>query len=121
MSVSFSRTLPAALATVVLVASTALVAGAPASASDQASQVTPAKASPTVKGAKTDPILFFAADGLRQDLVQQYANQGVMPAMRRLLRNGASATGGGLLTQAPPNTGAATNKRQLLVPRSRAA
>ena len=56
--------------------------------------------------AKTDPVLFFAADGLRQDLVQHYADHGVMPAMRRLIKKGASATGGGLLTQAPPNTGA---------------
>jgi hypothetical protein len=50
--------------------------------------------------------LFFASDGLRQDLVRKYAAQGVMPTMRDLLKNGASASGNGLLTQAPPNTGA---------------
>jgi Type I phosphodiesterase / nucleotide pyrophosphatase len=50
--------------------------------------------------------LFFASDGPRQDLVEKYAAQGVMPTMRGLLKNGASASGNGLLTQAPPNTGA---------------
>ncbi len=53
------------------------------------------------------PVVFFAADGLRQDMVEKYAaRRNLMPAMRELLRKGASATGGGLLTQAPPNTGA---------------
>ncbi len=50
--------------------------------------------------------VFFASDGLRQDLVERYAAQGVMPTMRSLLRNGVKASGNGLLTQAPPNTGA---------------
>jgi 2',3'-cyclic-nucleotide 2'-phosphodiesterase (5'-nucleotidase family)/predicted AlkP superfamily phosphohydrolase/phosphomutase len=50
--------------------------------------------------------LFFASDGLRQDLVKKYAAQGVMPTMREFLNKGASASGNGLLTQAPPNTGA---------------
>ncbi|MGH9227308.1 MAG: 5'-nucleotidase C-terminal domain-containing protein [Acidimicrobiales bacterium] len=50
--------------------------------------------------------VFFASDGLRQDLVQKYAGAGVMPTMADFLKKGASATGGGLLTQAPPNTGA---------------
>jgi len=50
--------------------------------------------------------VFFTADGLRQDLVQKYAAQGVMPTMAKFLENGTSAAGGGLLTQAPPNTGA---------------
>ncbi|MET0740343.1 MAG: 5'-nucleotidase C-terminal domain-containing protein [Candidatus Nanopelagicales bacterium] len=56
--------------------------------------------------ARTDKAVFFASDGLRQDLVQKYAGQGVMPTMGEFLKKGASATGGGLLTQAPPNTGA---------------
>jgi 2',3'-cyclic-nucleotide 2'-phosphodiesterase (5'-nucleotidase family)/predicted AlkP superfamily pyrophosphatase or phosphodiesterase len=56
--------------------------------------------------------LFFVADGLRQDLVEQYASDAKnprnssMPAMAELLKKGVSASGGGLLTQAPPNTGA---------------
>ena len=51
--------------------------------------------------------IFFVADGLRQDMVEKYAAQrNVMPNMRTLLRNGVKAAGDGLLTQAPPNTGA---------------
>ncbi len=54
----------------------------------------------------TDRAVFFVADGLRQDLVATYAAKGQMPTMARFLRNGTQAAGGGLLTQAPPNTGA---------------
>ncbi len=54
----------------------------------------------------SDKVLLFAADGMRQDAVERYAGQGRMPAMRELLRRGAKASGNGLLTQAPPNTGA---------------
>jgi 2',3'-cyclic-nucleotide 2'-phosphodiesterase (5'-nucleotidase family)/predicted AlkP superfamily phosphohydrolase/phosphomutase len=50
--------------------------------------------------------VFFTSDGMRQDLVKRYAAEGVMPTMGSLLKNGASASGNGLLTQAPPNTGA---------------
>jgi hypothetical protein len=53
-----------------------------------------------------DPVLLFAADGLRQDIVERYAADRGVPGFRDLLRNGASARGGGMLTQAPPNTGA---------------
>ena len=53
-----------------------------------------------------DKLLFFASDGLRQDVVAKYADQGVVPGFRDLLRHGAFASGNGLLTQAPPNTGA---------------
>ena len=56
---------------------------------------------------KRAPMLMFVADGMRQDLVERFGADGRgLPAMTRLLRTGASATGGGLLTQAPPNTGA---------------
>jgi type I phosphodiesterase/nucleotide pyrophosphatase len=53
-----------------------------------------------------DKLLFFASDGLRQDAVETYAKQGAVPGFRDLLRNGAKASDNGLLTQAPPNTGA---------------
>lgn len=53
-----------------------------------------------------DKVIFFASDGLRQDMVEDFANQGLMPAMAGLLRAGAKAADNGLLTQAPPNTGA---------------
>ena len=51
-------------------------------------------------------VIFFTSDGLRQDAVARYVDQGYLPTMKDLLTNGASAKGGGLLTQAPPNTGA---------------
>ena len=53
-----------------------------------------------------DTAVFFAADGMRQDLVERYAAKGLMPTMAEFLKKGTSATGNGLLTQAPPNTGA---------------
>jgi 2',3'-cyclic-nucleotide 2'-phosphodiesterase (5'-nucleotidase family) len=57
--------------------------------------------------AKSTPkAVFFASDGMRQDAVKQYADQGVMPTMAKFLKNGTYASGNGLLTQAPPNTGA---------------
>jgi 2',3'-cyclic-nucleotide 2'-phosphodiesterase (5'-nucleotidase family)/predicted AlkP superfamily phosphohydrolase/phosphomutase len=58
------------------------------------------------KDSLTDKVIFFAADGMRQDLVETYADQRSMPNMRELLRHGAKAGDNGLLTQAPPNTGA---------------
>jgi 2',3'-cyclic-nucleotide 2'-phosphodiesterase (5'-nucleotidase family) len=51
-------------------------------------------------------LLFYVSDGMRQDAVERYARQGVLPGFRALLRNGAHASDHGLLTQAPPNTGA---------------
>lgn len=66
----------------------------------------PAAAKPSPAAPGTAKAVFFAADGLRQDLVAQYAARGLMPTMASFLKNGASATGNGLLTQAPPNTGA---------------
>jgi 2',3'-cyclic-nucleotide 2'-phosphodiesterase (5'-nucleotidase family)/predicted AlkP superfamily phosphohydrolase/phosphomutase len=53
-----------------------------------------------------DKLLFFASDGMRQDAVERYADEGVTPGFRDLLKHGAYASGHGLLTQAPPNTGA---------------
>src|SRR5687768_2624486 len=49
-------------------------------------------------------LLFFASDGLRQDAVEEYAKG--TPGFRELLRDGTKASDHGLLTQAPPNTGA---------------
>ena len=68
--------------------------------------VVPASAAPVVseQNPKTDRVILFAADGMRQDLIQKYAS--VMPTMADFLKKGASASGNGLLTQAPPNTGA---------------
>ncbi|HWT22942.1 MAG TPA: 5'-nucleotidase C-terminal domain-containing protein [Solirubrobacteraceae bacterium] len=61
--------------------------------------------SPGANG-RADKLLLFAADGLRQEAVARYSAEGVTPGFRRLLRDGIRASGQGLLTQAPPNTGA---------------
>jgi 2',3'-cyclic-nucleotide 2'-phosphodiesterase (5'-nucleotidase family) len=64
-------------------------------------------AAPSKSGGDRDhKLLFFASDGLVQDRVEKYADQGAVPGFRDLLKQGARASGGGLLTQAPPNTGA---------------
>jgi 2',3'-cyclic-nucleotide 2'-phosphodiesterase (5'-nucleotidase family)/predicted AlkP superfamily pyrophosphatase or phosphodiesterase len=68
--------------------------------------VVPATAAAAPPPPLTDKAVFFASDGLRQDLVRKYAGQGLMPTMRSFVRSGAIAAGNGLLTQAPPNTGA---------------
>ncbi len=58
------------------------------------------------RGSEHEQVIFFASDGLRQDLVEEFADDGLMPAMKKLLRSGVMAADGGLLTQAPTNTGA---------------
>ena len=78
------------------------VALVPWAGADAARQTATAAAT----GDRDDKLLFFAADGLRQDTVARYAGQGAAPGFRALLRRGARASGSGLLTQAPPNTGA---------------
>jgi 2',3'-cyclic-nucleotide 2'-phosphodiesterase (5'-nucleotidase family) len=55
---------------------------------------------------ETGKAVFFASDGLRQDLVKRYAAKGLMPTMKSFLKKGSHASGNGMLTQAPPNTGA---------------
>lgn len=52
-----------------------------------------------------EKVIFFAADGLRQDLVERYAAEGSLTGLEQVLRTGSRAAGNGLLTQAPPNTG----------------
>ena len=83
------------LAAVLTVTATLLLASA-AGSTTSSSAVRPL----TSKG------VFFAADGLRQDIVARYAAQGRMPTMAEFLKKGTFASGNGLLTQAPPNTGA---------------
>ena len=60
---------------------------------------------PGIPAADKDRVIFFVADGMRQDLAETYAAQGRMPGVARLLRTGARAANGGLLTQAPANDG----------------
>jgi 2',3'-cyclic-nucleotide 2'-phosphodiesterase (5'-nucleotidase family)/predicted AlkP superfamily phosphohydrolase/phosphomutase len=53
---------------------------------------------------KDKPVIFFAADGMRPDLVERYADQGSMPTMKRLMREGVTGKNG-LVQGFPPNTG----------------
>src|SRR3954452_4093779 len=57
-------------------------------------------------GDKSGKFLFFTSDGMRQDAIERYADDGVVPGFRDMLKHGAFASGHGLLTQSPPNTGA---------------
>jgi 2',3'-cyclic-nucleotide 2'-phosphodiesterase (5'-nucleotidase family) len=78
----------------------------PAAATPQAPAPQAAPAAQPTSNGSAGKAVFFAADGMRQDLVERFAAQGQMPTMRTLLRTGVKASGNGLLTQAPPNTGA---------------
>src|SRR4051812_6145832 len=50
------------------------------------------------------PVVLYSSDGMRPDLMQRYAAQGVMPTYAGLMREGATGDNG--LTQGfPPNTG----------------
>src|SRR4029079_6580022 len=55
-------------------------------------------------GDDSGKVLFFASDGMRQDAVENYGK--ALPGCGELLKRGAHASDNGLLTQAPPNTGA---------------
>ena len=51
-----------------------------------------------------DKVIFFASDGMRPDLMEQYAAEGFMPTYAELMADGVRGDNG--LTQAfPPNTG----------------
>ena len=50
------------------------------------------------------PVIYFAADGMRPDLVDKYANAGAMPTMKQLMAQGLKGENG-LLQGFPPNTG----------------
>jgi len=56
------------------------------------------------QASKGQKVIFFASDGLRQDIVENLADAS-LPNFNRLLRSGVKASEGGLLTQAPANTG----------------
>ena len=69
----------------------------------QATPVASPEASPVAGGADV-PVVLFASDGMRPDLVSQYAGEGVTPTFADLLANGVQGDNG-LLQAFPPNTG----------------
>ena len=58
------------------------------------------------RGNDRGKLLFYVSDGMRQDQIAKYGDEGGVPGFRDMLKHGAFASGNGLLTQAPPNTGA---------------
>ena len=86
-----SRSIVAALAILV-----ALVIAVPAGAAK--------KQKPPAPAPKSDKVIFFASDGMRPDLMESYAAEGLMPTYADLMADGVRGDNG--LTQAfPPNTG----------------
>ena len=56
------------------------------------------------KGPLTDKAIMFASDGMRPDLMRRYADRGIMPTFKDLIRNGVVGRNG-LKQGFPPNTG----------------
>ncbi len=99
-----SRRRPAAFAAAIALVVPAAVAAATVASTGAAPAAASAAPQPP-GGAAAGKAVFFASDGMRQDLVERYAARGLMPTMGSFLAKGAHATGNGMLTQAPPNTG----------------
>ena len=55
---------------------------------------------------EANAVIMFAADGMRQDLVEQFVAEGTLRSFRNLLMRGTVGADHGLITQAPTNTGA---------------
>jgi hypothetical protein len=61
-------------------------------------------ASGTRREASTDKVILFSSDGMRPDLMEEYARHGSMPTYRALIHDGVRGHNG-LLQGFPPNTG----------------
>ena len=55
-------------------------------------------------GRPVDRVVMFASDGMRPDLMERYAKQGVMPTYKHLMDDGAVGKNG-MVQAFPPNTG----------------
>ncbi|HLE78923.1 MAG TPA: alkaline phosphatase family protein, partial [Candidatus Limnocylindrales bacterium] len=66
----------------------------------------PVASAPPSAGGKpaADEVIFFAADGMRPDLMERYAAEGAMPTYADLMKNGVRGDNG-LVQAFPPNTG----------------
>jgi len=56
------------------------------------------------KGSVANKVIFFAADGMRPDLMERYAAEGLMPTYAQLMSDGVKGENG-LVQAFPPNTG----------------
>ena len=62
-------------------------------------------AAPPSPQSSVENVIFFAADGMRPDLMERYAGEGNMPTYADLMANGVKGDNG-LVQAFPPNTGA---------------
>jgi 2',3'-cyclic-nucleotide 2'-phosphodiesterase (5'-nucleotidase family)/predicted AlkP superfamily phosphohydrolase/phosphomutase len=93
-----TRSRPAFLAALTLIFTLLVVGSVSAGAAGKG------KAKKPDGGPTGTPVIYFAADGMRPDLVDKYAKQGAMPTMRQLMNTGLKGKNG-LLQGFPPNTG----------------
>ena len=66
-----------------------------------------ASAAPTAKPVNpplANKVIFFAADGMRPDLMEKFAGEGAMPTYAQLMAEGVRGVNG-LVQAFPPNTG----------------
>jgi 2',3'-cyclic-nucleotide 2'-phosphodiesterase (5'-nucleotidase family)/predicted AlkP superfamily phosphohydrolase/phosphomutase len=59
---------------------------------------------PNSSGASADKVIFFAADGMRPDLMEKYAGESYMPTYADMMAKGVRGANG-LVQAFPPNTG----------------
>lgn len=64
----------------------------------------PATGAAAPASASTDKVIFFAADGMRPDLMERYVAEGLLPTYADLLASGVRGDNG-LIQAFPPNTG----------------
>src|SRR5688572_12702217 len=86
------------LFSVLLIASLIILPAGALAAPDNAPESAPANA------ALTNKVIFFASDGMRPDLVDKYAGEGLMPTYADLMAKGVKGQNG-LIQAFPPNTG----------------
>ena len=64
----------------------------------------PAKPNPSSPVGAASRTVLFASDGMRPDLMEKYAAEGVMPTYKKLMESGVTGDNG-MLQAFPPNTG----------------
>jgi len=55
-------------------------------------------------GRPVDRVVMFASDGMRPDLMERYAKNGLMPTYKKLMKDGVTGQNG-MVQAFPPNTG----------------
>ncbi|HKG42803.1 MAG TPA: alkaline phosphatase family protein [Gaiellaceae bacterium] len=66
--------------------------------------ITAGTATANVEGTPVDRVVMFASDGMRPDLMQKYAQAGLMPTYKTLMNGGVTGKNG-MVQTFPPNTG----------------